>query len=195
MHEPEPSPFPSPPAKASWFLSLGAKLRSLVIAALCAGGCAVCGAVAYLVIACNPSLFELLSIGTGSAVGSLFAMPFLMFGIMQKPLLPGAAVAFATPLLWIALARITWGRDHPALLVAIPVFALTCGVLRFAMPSVWPRHLPWVCQNCNYDLRGVTTQKCPECGRPFEGTHVLPAAQNSTDASAESRFVRSAPPR
>lgn len=167
----------------------------MVIAVLCATGCAGCSVVTYLVVFSNPNFFQCLYIGIGGAVGSLFGMPFLMFAIMRKSLLLGTALAFAAPLIWVISARLAWGPDTLKSLWAFAVFALTCIILRFILPNVWPRYLPWVCQKCNYDLRGVTAQKCPECGRPFVGTHALPMASNPAETSTNSDSASSAPPR
>ena len=62
-------------------------------------------------------------------------------------------------------------RIHPAGELEIPLFPLAC--LLAAPPIarlVWryfnPFREPWQCR-CGYDLRGIPSGSCPECGRPI----------------------------
>jgi len=196
MSEPTPSRFPAPPEGESWFLSLGPNMRSAAIALSCAVGWSLTALTAQVVNslpAFSPTLAA-----AAAALGcmcSLVAMPFLMAGLMHKQIVLGTAIAFTPTLAWVVAARVAWGVDSPMTFWAAAVFAGTCIALRLILPDVWPRYLPWVCQKCNYDLRGVTARQCPECGRPFEGTHALPITPNPTRQSTESLSAPSAPPR
>ncbi len=39
----------------------------------------------------------------------------------------------------------------------------------------WRRKPPWACRKCGYDLRGLTGDVCPECGRSMAGSKAQPA--------------------
>jgi hypothetical protein len=45
----------------------------------------------------------------------------------------------------------------PLLLIAIPMY--------FLWPRPFRRHRPGHCRACGYDLKGVPTSTCPECGK------------------------------
>lgn len=46
-------------------------------------------------------------------------------------------------------------------------FGLLCGVV-FIRNRYWPVYPPGHCTNCGYNLRGLETPRCPECGQPFD---------------------------
>ena len=55
----------------------------------------------------------------------------------------------------------SWGMSCP----------LWLPLLLIAAPTFWlfytdRRAKPWQCAKCRYDLRGIDTNKCPECGKP-----------------------------
>ncbi|MFM9959499.1 MAG: hypothetical protein ACKVZJ_15690 [Phycisphaerales bacterium] len=182
----EPSPFPAPPQKGSWFLSLGANLRSLVIGASCAG----CTAAVILGTALlfQSTLSRAIALTMGAMIGSVLLMPFMMFALMKKPIVLGTVIIFGACSAWIVSIRFFAGLyDESATLWALLVYVLACMVCRIGLPNVWPRYLPYVCQKCNYDLRGAKPGKCPECGRAFVGEFALPGrerAEGKPSASA-----------
>ncbi len=74
-------------------------------------------------------------------------------------------------------------REWPPTLVRIPLwpFALVLAVWG-SYPFLpwykrWRRRSAGLCENCGYDLRGLTSSRCPECGsvfaRPRSGNHPL----------------------
>lgn len=52
--------------------------------------------------------------------------------------------------------------------VAVPYWIISVGALTFAAISCLPRrrHLGDRCSQCNYDLTGNVSGRCPECGNP-----------------------------
>lgn len=66
-----------------------------------------------------------------------------------------------------------WGRMLvlDALLWALPVLPTATIVLAYRKVRRMERWRRGVCLRCEYDLRGLTEPRCPECGTPFE--HVL----------------------
>jgi len=44
---------------------------------------------------------------------------------------------------------------------------IVCAIV-FIRNRYWPDYGPGKCAKCGYDLRGLPTPRCPECGRPFQ---------------------------
>jgi len=69
-----------------------------------------------------------------------------------------------------------WGYPHSSIAVfslAVPLWALA---LAFGMPAAWlwvkrRKLLPTDCQKCGYDLRGLASGTCPECGHAPAAAH------------------------
>jgi len=58
--------------------------------------------------------------------------------------------------------------DEPlAMVVFFPITCLAWWVGRWLWPR--PERIPGKCARCRYDLRGLTDNRCPECGTPFAG--------------------------
>jgi hypothetical protein len=66
-----------------------------------------------------------------------------------------------------------WGRMFvlDALIWALPALPIMTIVLTYRKVRRMERWRRGVCLRCEYDLRGLTEPRCPECGTPFE--HVL----------------------
>lgn len=62
------------------------------------------------------------------------------------------------------------------------VFATPLLVAVFARRRFWPVYLPGHCRNCGYNLFGLSSNRCPECGEPFTPENNAPL-QNSGDTT------------
>lgn len=61
------------------------------------------------------------------------------------------------------------GHLHNAMSFA--AFALLCWSLRLNIPKLWRRRTdPTECPHCRYSAIGLTTNTCPECGRPLSSS-------------------------
>lgn len=90
------------------------------------------------------------------------------------------------PLLWPILARRAWWTTAAVLCFGLVVAAVVAGVTRvpeliFLVPiaALWLSAgacwrfskaiaAPGLCRMCDYDLRGLPSPRCPECGTPFD---------------------------
>jgi len=63
---------------------------------------------------------------------------------------------------FVLAAALLWGFARPIALVCTPKIRL------------------WHCQICGYDLKGKTTEPCPECGKLPETTNNTDRAQNAS---------------
>jgi hypothetical protein len=77
----------------------------------------------------------------------------------------------------VAIASAGWGGAHAvflAPLVALWLAGMVCW--RFTPKAA----MPGCCRACDYDLRGLTTPRCPECGTAFGGNKKLPQIRCGT---------------
>jgi hypothetical protein len=71
-----------------------------------------------------------------------------------------------------------WG-----VLATVGFYVAVCIVWRiWAGSGAWAPHVA-ICGRCGYDLRGLSSDRCPECGVRFERARVTPPARG--DSSAE----------
>jgi hypothetical protein len=71
---------------------------------------------------------------------------------------------------WIIIGRRLW-MDLFAVTGAFWVFTVIPGlVLLWAIQRCWPPRRSMSCPTCTYDVRGLTSSVCPECGGRFEAT-------------------------
>jgi hypothetical protein len=74
------------------------------------------------------------------------------------------------PPLWIGLGTLILGAGlafiHPATLFIVPPF--WCVFYAGATASIRRarrRRRTWICERCGYDIHGIRSRRCPECGR------------------------------
>ena len=112
----------------------------------------------------------------GGVVAPLPCLPWLGFMLYMFGMLPGAFVSlFAC--LTITLASLMEIRTTTRL----SVWTILWRIL--TMRPRFPAYDPMLCARCDYNLRGLTVPRCPECGEPF-----APALlhQGTSEAPAES---------
>ncbi len=114
------------------------------------------------------------------------AVWLVVFAQRRRPL--GFIIAIAAPLPAAALGLLLQ-RSHDTLTIwSMAVFAFA-GLLAFIalFLAVQPRRSPHACDACGYDLFGVRSDICPECGNGASFTHThahAPAALSPRQADA-----------
>ena len=98
----------------------------------------------------------------GGIVGlfsSIYNIPMLLFTDLRKSL----PFSFGCTAAVVAITSIV-----------SPILAVLAGVytqIICAIASLWLFKTPalrpfWLCQHCHYDMRGIESPICPECGNP-----------------------------
>ncbi|MCA9306296.1 MAG: hypothetical protein KDA16_07170 [Phycisphaerales bacterium] len=119
-----------------------------------------------------------LALISSAADGWFYPEIALMFGlfiglfsaIYNIPLLMNTDLRKSIPLSLTASALMVW----VVTLATNPFFAVLAGgctqvvcaiasLFLFRRPDKRPHY---ICRNCDYDLRGITSDRCPECGAP-----------------------------
>ncbi len=82
-------------------------------------------------------------------------------------LLEGTALWICFGLGWVIVGRRLWG-DLLAVVLMFWSFTVPPGLLLLLIiQRVWPPRLSTSCPQCEYDLTGLTNDRCPECGNGF----------------------------
>lgn len=101
----------------------------------------------------------------------------LNIGVTMKYWAP-FGVAILTPVMYALTKLDAYRVVNPALLF-VPAF----GIIHVALVALWRPMLRATvreclreinrCEHCGYDLRGCTSDKCPECGRDWKPPRTL----------------------
>ena len=101
----------------------------------------------------------------------LFAVPEIFYYTFMF-----GALAWVDPLIgWELIVGVV--APLVKLLLGVYLFFGGNWIVNLAIPSNRP-----YCHECGYDLRHVTTNRCPECDTPFQPADVAPPGQAKPDA-------------
>ena len=133
-------------------------------------------------------VFALLSLVLGSAVARVSPDLFVYWAFPDSPFAGASYWGLPFPFLRIACRGHSDGSWEwvwsllllDALIWALPVSPVAAVFLTRKVRKMkrWRRG---VCLQCEYDLRGLTEPRCPECGTPFE--HVFVGGNCGTDTT------------
>jgi len=125
----------------------------------------------------------LMLLGISFAVGrvlprnrTLFTVLLLMASCLAGIIQGGSPLLYA----WRAMHTYRW--DRFATYVAFSMIIFACGVLGAWAGSNRRRKVivrKGFCRECGYDLTGLPTPRCPECGTPFEPEDIIKEARSS----------------
>jgi len=98
----------------------------------------------------------------GCVLGGI-SSPILMLAIVRKPL---ETAAFKIYKACALLALSIFVYPPAGAIIVIATFLIACFYRWRKDPVVWPAVIqPGRCVGCGYDLAGITSDHCPECGR------------------------------
>lgn len=100
----------------------------------------------------------------GAIVGGLNGLlvsPFIVAGFGRARLVPGLALIFVPALLTAGIAAFYSGALAAYFASSVCYVAMAGIVVRFAGPPAAP---PGECRQCGYDMSGLQSALCPECG-------------------------------
>lgn len=113
----------------------------------------------------SPTGYAGISIGGAGLLGSVMALvniPLLLRTrlLMSMPFVFGGSLAVFLFVQWIdsfnVLRAIVSALGVQTILAILSMWI-------FKSPDTRPHY---ICRNCDYDLRGITSDRCPECGAP-----------------------------
>ncbi len=100
-------------------------------------------------------------IAAAGAIVGLVLMPLTGGVLLDRPLVLSTTVMYA-PSIAVALLARAYGGMEASVIPTLAMFLFMNGVVMLAIPL--RRHPDYCCQQCGYDLRGASHERCPECG-------------------------------
>ncbi len=106
--------------------------------------------------------------GVVGALVGLPTLPVVLVSLRRKPLRIAIPVVYG-PSFVVVIAYVLFAplSDNDPLDAAIPAFisvCVLCGLAWVALPNTFCFAPTRRCPDCNYDLRGSSEDRCPECG-------------------------------